>query len=155
MKTIAGLGMVLFSTGFALGCTSDAPRADVEFWAATSSGDLAVQVSLDVTDRSSDSASTSEFVLPDDAVRVQVLEGTDLPRNFCTDAIDSAFQPKRRRSAKAGTGFITVEPPTPAGSNPACGSVAGQLTLTGLVADNGTTFAPITVHSRSVGCYSG
>jgi hypothetical protein len=166
VKSIACLSMILISTGFGLGCTSDDPRSSVElpqgdacgevgFWASTASGDLAVQVSIDVADRATDSTTVTEFVLPDDAVQVQVLEGTNLPRNFCTDLIDSDSQPKRRRSATAGTGTITVEPRTPDGSNPVCGSAAGLLTLTGLVADDGTTFAPITVQTRSVGCYSG
>jgi hypothetical protein len=80
----------------------------------------------------------------------EILSGRALSRNFCTDMIDGSSMPKRKAAAIGGTGSITLDPKRPT----ACGST-GTLRLNGLVARDGTTFAPIEVRSSGIGCYSG
>ena len=128
---------------------------DAWFWAATDSGDIAVTVSIDAVDRSSVTALAQEFVLPHAAVSVEVLEGENLQRNFCTDVLDGSAEPRERQGAVAGEGTIRLDPLPPGLDPMGCGSVSGELELTGLQAADGTTFAPIRVRSDSIGCYSG
>ena len=127
---------------------------DASFWAATDSGDIAVTVSIDAVDRSSAEALTQDFVLPDAAVSVEVLEGRGMSQNFCTDVVNGSAWPRERQGAVAGEGTIRLDP-LPPGEPMGCGSVSGDLELTGLEAEDGTTFAPIRVRSDSIGCYSG
>lgn len=129
---------------------------DVYFWAASESGDVAVIVMVDARDRSTTEPTTIELALPDPTVVVEVLEGEDLSRNFCTDVIDLASEPQGRQHAVAGEGTITLGPaPEGPSSYRSCGTVSGELVLDGLVTEDGTTFAPIAVSSDSIGCYSG
>ena len=128
---------------------------DAWFWAATGSGDIAVTVSIDAVDRSSAEAMVQDFVLPDGTVTVQVLEGRGMRQNFCTDAVNGSAEPRERQGAVAGEGTIRLDPLPPGPDPMSCGSVAGELELTGLEAEDGTTFAPIRVSSHSIGCYSG
>lgn len=128
---------------------------DAYFWATTDSGDVAVTVSIEARDRSPVEATTLEFVVPDAAVAVEVLEGENLARNFCTDVLDAASEPRGRQEAVAGEGTITLNPVTAGPDSFSCGSVWGELELTGLGAEDGTTFAPIRVTSDSIGCYAG
>ena len=128
---------------------------DAWFWAATESGDIAVTVSIDAVNRSSAEAMTQDFVLPDGAVTVEVLEGRRMSQNFCTDVINGAAEPRQRQEAVAGEGTIRLDPALSGFDPMECGSVSGELELTGLEAENGTTFAPIQVRSDSIGCYSG
>ena len=128
---------------------------DAWFWAATGSGDIAVTVSIDAVDRSSAEAMAHDFVLPDGSVAVEVLEGQGMQQNFCTDVVNGSARPRQRQGAVAGEGTIRLDP-LPQGLDPVgCGSVSGELELTGLEAEDGTTFAPIRVRSDSIGCYSG
>lgn len=128
---------------------------DVYFWAATDSGDIAVTVSLEARGRSSDKATTLEFVLPSPTVAVEVLDGDHLDRNFCTDVFDGDAEPRRRQAAVSGTGTVTLDPLPEGPDSVSCGSVAGELELRDLEAEDGTLFAPIRVSSDSIGCYSG
>jgi hypothetical protein len=121
------------------------------FWAATTAGDTAVTVYVDVRDRG---AVAETYDLPDPAVTVEVLRGSDLPRNMCTDVLDLESEPTERISATAGHVEIEVTPSTAPGG-PSCGTADGTLRLTDLVADDGTTFEPIEVTSASIGCYQG
>ena len=138
------------------------PRGDAcgeaSFWAATGSGDLAVTVRIDARDRSATEPTTREFTLPDPGVVVEVLEGERLWANFCTDAISTASEPRTRQAAVAGAGTVTLGATTDRRLDPfgtGCGATTGELELTGLEAEDGTTFAPIRVTSGSIGCYYG
>ncbi|WP_147251988.1 hypothetical protein [Blastococcus sp. TF02-09] len=128
---------------------------DAFFWAATASGDVAVTISIDARGRSPVDALAQEFVLPDAAVSVEVLAGRGMQQNFCTDAINGAAEPRQRQEAVAGEGTIRLDPVPPGLDPTGCGSVSGELELTGLQAADGTTFALIQVRSDSIGCYSG
>jgi hypothetical protein len=150
--------------GGLVGCNDQGPEApvalpngdacgDAYFWAATDSGDVAVTVTVEARDRSHREATTLEFVIPDPAVEVEVLSGEQLSRNFCTDLPSSASEPQHRQPATAGEGTITLDP-APKGSA-ACGAVTGELQVDGLVAQDGTRFAPIRISSDSIGCYAG
>jgi hypothetical protein len=135
--------------------TAGGACGDAYFWATTDSGDVAVTVSTDARNRSQVETTTLEFVVPESRVTVEVLEGENLARNFCTDVLDGASEPQSRQQAVAGEGTITLDPVPEGPDSFSCGSVSGELELTGLEAENGTTFAPIRVTSDSIGCYSG
>jgi hypothetical protein len=114
-----------------------------------------VTVLVDARDRSHEAPTTIDIAVPDPLVTVEVLSGHDLARNFCTDVIDGASEPRSHQPAQAGRGKVTLGA-APADLNAvACGAVTGELQLDGVVAEDGTTFAPITVTSASIGCYSG
>ena len=124
---------------------------DAFFWAESADGDTAVTVDVAYS-RPADLAVTLAipFTLPDRSVKVRVLEGQDLSRNFCTDLIDMSSQPESTSPAVAGHGRVTIAPPP--GNGNACGRTLGTLRLKGLVAEDGTEFSPITVESRDIGC---
>jgi hypothetical protein len=50
-----------------------------------------------------------------------------------------------------GSGRLEVDPPLAASH---CGA-QGRLRLDGLVASDGTRFAPIDIRTKSIGCYAG
>jgi hypothetical protein len=159
--TACGLGLLL-ATG---SCQDDDPAAtevvlaesgacgDVFVWLATAAGEQAAIVQVDARDRSAERLTTIEFSLPDPAVRVQILRGEDLSKNFCTDVIDRASQPSDTQGAVSGAGTITLTPALE--DTVACGEGEVTLTLDGLEAEDGTTFAPVDVRSTGIGCYSG
>jgi hypothetical protein len=91
-----------------------------------------VKVSIDAAERSSAEAMTQDFVLA-----------------------DGSAWPWERQGAVAGEGTIRLDPALPGPDLMGCGSVSRELELTGLEAEDGTTFAPIRVRSDSIGCYSG
>jgi hypothetical protein len=123
---------------------------EVFFWAATTDGSAAVTLYVDVRDR----AVATTYDLPDPAVTVEVLRGRNLPRNFCTDVLDSESEPTGRSSASAGRVELEVSPSNAPGG-PTCGSADGTVRVTGLVAEDGSTFAPFEVTSASIGCVAG
>jgi hypothetical protein len=127
------------------------------FGAANDTRDVAVSVTLDARERSTQEPTVIEFTVPDARVRIEVRKGRDAATDLCNDALETDYEPPSRQSAVAGRGRIVLDP-LPAGSGPPpigrCG-VRGTLHLTGLVAEDGTTFAPIDVTSSSIGCYPG
>jgi hypothetical protein len=128
---------------------------DALFWATTAADDVAVTVFVDAVDRSLLEPTVLEYDLPDPAVQVEILEGDALSRNFCTDVIDSASEERSRQVATGGQVTVTLDPP-PEGQAPfTCGNVSGKLELHGLVAEDGTTFAAVSVTSDAIGCYAG
>ena len=164
--------MLLIALGlFVAGCGEDedeptvaAAAEDVEltqsgacgeayFWAASENGAVAVTVSVEARDRSADEQTVIRFAVTDPGVEVKVLHGNQLHRNFCTDVIDGASEPKEAEAAAVGEGEIQLDPPGPEVSS--CGTTSGTLRLQGLEAESGLTFAPIDVSSESIGCYAG
>lgn len=135
--------------------TSGDGCGDALFWATTAADDVAVTVFVDAVERSSLEPTILEYVLPDPAVQVAILEGEALSRNFCTDVIDSASEERRRQEATGGEVTVTLDPPPEGQEAFSCGNVSGKLELHGLVAEDGTTFAAVTVTSDAIGCYSG
>lgn len=126
---------------------------DAFFWAATENGDTAVVVAVEAPPRSQ-SVPTTYPLGGANLAQVTVLHGTHLDRNFCTDVIDGNSQPTKTQKAMGGTGEITLGP-SPRQAGGGCGTTAGSLTIAGLVAEDGTRFAPILVDSPNIGCYSG
>ncbi|SEP07480.1 hypothetical protein [Trujillonella endophytica] len=123
---------------------------EVTFWAASESGEVVVTVTVDVADRPAGEPSEFGYELPDPAVLVTVHSGPgDLSENFCTDVLLGP-EPTLRQDVVAGTVALTVDPP---GED--CGDSDGRLRVEGLVAEDGTTFAPIDVSSGLVGCNVG
>jgi hypothetical protein len=128
---------------------------DAFFWAVSADGHTAVTAEVTYSRPAGASPTVAiPFSLPGNRnVKVEVLTGHDLSRNFCTDLPDMSSQPESRSPAVAGKGRVTIDPP-PAKGNP-CGRTSGALDLSGLVAADGTEFSPITVQSRNIGCYAG
>src|SRR3546814_14930301 len=85
--------------------------------------------------------------LPDPLVLVEVLEGHDLGRNFCTDVLDASAVTRSIERANVGRGEIVIEPPSASGAG--CPGVRGALRLIGLATDR-IPFAPIDIESTSV-----
>lgn len=125
---------------------------DTYFWAANETGDIAVTITVDARTRSDHAPTVIEFERPDDGLTIEVLRGSDLPRNFCNDVIDLDSEPTSTMPATAGSGEIVLEPPIDAANG--CGST-GSVRADGLTAQDGTTFEPIAITSDSIGCYAG
>jgi hypothetical protein len=121
------------------------------FWAATADGGTAVTVYVDTRERG---AVAATYDLPDPAVTVEVLRGTDLPRNMCTDALDMRSEPTDRLEATAGRVEVEVTPSSAPGG-PACGTADGTMRVIDLLAEDDTSFAPFEVTSAAIGCYLG
>ena len=128
---------------------------DAYFWAASESDDVAVTLFLDERERSRDEVTTVVFALPDPNIEVAVLHGHDLSKNFCTDVLVATSEPSGRQMATAGEGKVTLDPRPNDRDGAACGTITGELELSGLIAEDGTTFVPFEVTSDSIGCYSG
>jgi hypothetical protein len=135
--------------------TASGGCGDAFLWATTAEGDVAVTVSTEARDRSAAGPTTIDFDLPDPEVTVEVLRGEDLARNFCNDVILPSSRPTDTRRATAGTGAMVLDPPKDPGSYDNCGTASGRLRLRGLVAEDGTTFAPIDARTDQIGCYAG
>ncbi|MGB2838888.1 MAG: hypothetical protein WBC76_03575, partial [Actinomycetes bacterium] len=73
---------------------------------------------------------------------------------FCTDAINGSWQPTSSQKAVTGTGEIVLGPAS-VHVGQGCGETRGSLKLDGLVAEDGTAFAPIKVVSQDIDCFSG
>lgn len=145
------------STGEVTGTRLELPKSgacgEAIFWAASESGDVAVTVTVEAQRRSTDMRTTIPISLPSDTVTVRILRGRNLQANFCTDVINLAWQPTSSASPSTGDGSIVLDPAPPRFDG--CGGVEGTMHLNDLMADDGTAFAPISVTSMSIGCYSG
>ena len=131
---------------------------DAYFWASTPAGDVAVEVTVEAFDRSTEEPTTIPVDVTSDDVVVRVLRGTNLPRNFCNDVLDTEAEPTSEQDATAGTGEIVLQARETDGNFGCAASDVepnGTLHLAGLVAEDGTTFAPIDVETNSIGCYAG
>lgn len=133
--------------------TKSGACGDAFFWAESESGEIAVTVYVEAHTRAADAPTTISLALPDPAIDVEILTGHNLSRNFCTDLPDSGSNPVTRVTPVAGTGEIMLDALLPL--TEACGSTTGTLRLEGLTTGNGTTFAPIEITSKVIGCYSG
>lgn len=127
---------------------------DAFFWAATKKGDTAVTVTVEADRRSFVASSVFSLTEYNVDLYVSVLRGKNLARNFCTDLINGNWQPTSSQKAVTGTGEIVLGPAS-VHVGQGCGKTRGSLKLDGLVAEDGTKFAPIKVVSQNIGCYSG
>jgi hypothetical protein len=130
---------------------------EVTFWALSASGELAVTVSVDVRHRSSEQPTTVPVAAGDPDVSIGIMRGHKLRELLCNDAFSGEAVVTWRGSATAGRGYLTVDPWQPADwpeGWPRCGGT-GVLHLTGLVAGDGTRFAPLDVQTHDLGCYPG
>lgn len=124
------------------------------FWAATKKGDTAVTVTIAAEPRSFVDDSYFSLTEYNIDLYVSVLRGKHLERNFCTDVIMGNWQPTSSQKAVKGTGEIVLGPAS-VHVGQGCGKTRGSLKLDGLVAEDGTRFAPITVESQNIGCLAG
>ena len=127
---------------------------DAFFWAATGKGDTAVTVTITGKPRSFVARSIFPLTEYNVDLYVSVLRGKHLARNFCTDLINGNWQPTSSQKAVTGTGEIVLGPAS-VHVGQGCGETRGSLKLDGLVAEDGTAFAPIKVVSQDIDCYSG
>ncbi|MGY1814384.1 hypothetical protein [Blastococcus sp. SYSU D00820] len=130
--------------------TRDGGCGEVTIWAATEEADRAFRVTVDVSDRSTVAPTTYDVDLRDPTVIAQLLTGSNLTDNFCTDVIDSASQPTDVAEVTTGTGELVVDPPE---GGEDC--VHAELTLTGVVASDGTRIGDITMETDFAGCHVG
>jgi hypothetical protein len=129
---------------------------DAYLWAATDDGTVAVTISVDAIDRSSAEPTTIAIDLPQDDVEAFVLRGDrDMTGNFCTDLIDGDAEPDEILPLRAGTGEIVLDPLPDEGDVDGCGDIAGRATLTGLTAEDGMPFEPVSITTTDIGCYAG
>lgn len=160
---LAGATLLLSSCTGSKPSTSPAPKpapkvrmtkagacGEAFFWVTNQKSDVAVTFSLEAKVPPSGAPTVVRFDLPDDRVRVEVLRGASLARNFCTDLLDLDSMPTSTAGATSARGQITIEGPTNG-----CGTAKGRLQVDGLVAGDGTVFEPIDVGSDQIGCYSG
>jgi hypothetical protein len=140
--TSGGSDLILSKSG---GC------GDVLFWGFAHDAKTAITIHTEVGQRSASHPTTVNFSVPSTKVSVQILD-LDNP-NFCSDLGPPPPQQAAGRKPVNGRGTITVGPAVD--PTRACGQVEGELTLTGLQAADGTTFAPIRISSTDVGCYAG
>jgi len=128
---------------------------DAFFWAESATGDIAVTVDVTYSRPEAHEGTVAvPFTLPgNQVVSVEVLEGQNLSRNFCTDLMAVSSRPESTSPAVAGQGRVTVDSSSSNASG--CGQTLGTLYLDGLVAKDGTEFSAITVESRDIGCDSG
>ena len=138
----------------ALGLPQSGGCGDAYFWLATADGSVAVTFTVDLDDRSTQAPTTASFDLPSPDITATLWRGRDLPRNFCTDVIDSRSEPTRSSPIEAGHVEITVDPRNPDLASP-CGDVHGSIRVNELRAEDGTTFATTTGETDSIGCYAG
>ena len=167
--TVAALAAVLALTPACSSSGSDAAPPPAEpvrltesggcgnafLWATTPEGDVAVTVTVEARDRSATEPTTIAIDLPDPDVTVKVLRGTDLASNFCTDLPRTGSHPTDTQDATAGTGSLVLDPTPDPGGSTSCGRASGHVRLRGVVASEGTRFAPIDARSDQIGCYSG
>jgi hypothetical protein len=118
------------------------------FWASTAAGDIAVTFYIEARKRSTTQPLARELALPDSSVEVSVERGTDLPRDMCTDIPVPESVPTSSHEVTEGSAQITLEPRPSLPS----GHASGTVRLTGVVADDGTRFAPITMTSNCIDC---
>jgi hypothetical protein len=144
-----GADLGRFAPAPALELTRSGGCADVFLWASDDDGSVVVTVAADVADRSSTGSASLVATLPDDALAVEVLHGSDLTRNLCTDVLDPAAEPAATSPATEGRVELTIDP------DRGCGATDATFRIDGLVADDGSTFAPIRGTTDDVGCVAG
>lgn len=152
--------LVVTSFAAVTGCSrSERPAAEVDltrtgacadafFWASTDSGDVAVTVTVDARNRSTEEPTTIAVNAEGSDATIEILRGENLHLNFCNDIVDPRSQPASSHHAVDGDGTIELDPHR-------SGMVRGSLRLDGLEADDGTRFAPIRVDSVKIGFYAG
>jgi hypothetical protein len=125
---------------------------DAFFWAVTPDGTRAVTVTVEVRQRSHTAPTTIEFTVPDPLVKIEIQRGRGLAGALCSDVINTqTWHVDSRDYGVMGSGRLEVDPPLAASH---CGA-QGRLRLDGLVASDGTRFAPIDIRTKSIGCYAG
>lgn len=150
--------------------TTEAPEQEIELtrsggcgdaylWAATEDGRLAVTVNTDLRDRSTTEPTTLAVDLPDPEIEAVVLRAPgDLTVNFCVDLLEPESEPTSTVAVTAGTGEIVidaVDPERGPDSLAGCGDTTARAELAGVEAEDGTTFAPVTIVAEGIGCYAG
>lgn len=124
--------------------------SDVFMWAATADGDVAVTFLWNRPAQLQGSPIDMDFVLPDDAMTVNVERGHGLHRNMCTDMIDVGAEPSSVDAVTGGSGHLTVSV-----ANLPDGRSTGVLRLDDLEGPDGLRFAPIEVTTGCIGCADG
>ncbi|MFA6577163.1 MAG: hypothetical protein WCS84_17195 [Nocardioides sp.] len=121
---------------------------DAFFWAADADGSHVIQVYVEQRDRSAEEPTTLEITVPDPAVTATLQSGEDLTGNQCNDLVTGEVSDEQ--SIVEGSGTMTLDP-----SSTDHGYVRGTLTMTGLVAEDGTVLPDLTIESDTIGFYAG
>ncbi|MFA6299259.1 MAG: hypothetical protein WC642_08835, partial [Nocardioides sp.] len=116
--------------------------------AADADGSHVIQVYVEQRDRSAEEMTTLEITVPDPAVTATLQSGEDLTGNQCNDLVTGEVSDEQ--SIVEGSGTMTLDPPSTDH-----GYVRGTLTMTGLVAEDGTVLPDLTIESDTIGFYAG
>ncbi len=122
---------------------------DAFFWAATADDEHAVVISAELTDRSTTEETVLDVELPDPAVDVTLLEGTELSSRFCNDLIMGEVA--ETTPVVEGAVTITLQP-RPGESYDL---VDGKAVLSDLEAEDGTELPDLDLKTTSIGFYAG
>lgn len=122
---------------------------DAFFWAADTGGSQVIQIYVEQRDRSAVLPTTLELTLPDPEVTATLQNGTNLIGDQCNDILSGRVSDEQ--AIVEGSGTMTLDPPSADGY----GGVTGTLTMTGLVAEDGTALPDVTVTTGRIGFYAG
>lgn len=137
-------------TGPAFEIADSGGCGDAFFWAADADGSQVIQVYVEQRDRPAAQPTVLELTLPDPEVTATLQTGTNLTGDQCNDL--PMGQVSDEQPIVEGSGTMTLDPPSIDGFS---GGVTGTLTMTGLVADDGTTLPDLAVTTDMIGFYAG
>ncbi|MDO9495846.1 MAG: hypothetical protein Q7J48_09105 [Nocardioides sp.] len=135
-------------TGPAFAIADSGGCGDAFFWAADADGSHVIQVHVEQRDRSATKPTTLEITVPDRAVTATLQSGRDLTGDQCNDLLMGEVSGEQE--IVEGSGTMTLDPPSTDH-----GYVRGTLTMTGLLADDGTVLPDLTIESDTIGFYAG
>ncbi|GEP34661.1 hypothetical protein NSZ01_24290 [Nocardioides szechwanensis] len=137
------------SSGPAFEVAASGGCGEAFFWAADADGSQVIQVYVEQRDRSAAQPTALELTLPDPEVTATLQTGTDLIGDQCNDILNGRVSGEQ--AIVEGSGTMTLGPPSIDGFN----GVTGTLTMTGLVAADGTLLPDLTVTTDMIGFYAG
>jgi hypothetical protein len=157
-----GIATVVLVVALLSGCASDEASSAQEatwgangvcgkvfFWAATDDGTRAVTVTAaDGWDPSGEL--TASFTLPDSDAKVELVEGTDLDRYFCTDLPATGAKAASTVTLAAGSGEMRLDAVTAP-----CLENRGRLSLRDLATQTGEALPAVEIDALGVGCTAG
>lgn len=138
------------SSGPAFEVAESGGCGDAFFWAADADGSQVIQVYVEQRDRSAAQPTVLELTLPDPEVTATLQTGTNLVGDQCNDLLMGEVSDEQ--PIVEGSGTMTLAPPSTDGFD---GSVTGSLTMTGLVAEDGTVLPDLTLTTDMIGFYAG
>ena len=119
----------------------------VELWALNTSETVAFVVSHDFTGRELPGSADRTFTLPDPAVKVRLLRGTEISYQTCSDVAGGSITSET--AAIKGSVHVTAGPSDARG---ACEYTYGTATIHGVEMSDGTRIEDLTMAGDRIGC---